>query len=199
MISTAQSKSLIRKQIRQKRQSLSLQQANQAGISLAKQLSAHLSIQPAHKIACFLSFDREIATQSVIQQIFNANARCYLPKLRPLKPYRLWFMPYFPKSPVSKNHYGIDEVDQSLSEAIRPSTLDIVLMPLVAFDRQGNRLGMGAGYYDATFAHLAKSQKRPKFIGLAYEFQRQKTLPFDPWDIPLDGVCTEQGFYDFVK
>jgi len=190
-------KKIIRQQIRSQRQSLSLEQAKLAGLKLAQTLADAICFQKKQKIACFLSFDREISTQPVIQQIFDANACCYLPKLRPLKPFRLWFMPFYSESSLSKNHYGINEVDQPLNLAIRPSQLDIVLMPLVAFDSQGNRLGMGAGYYDATFAHLRAHSNRPKFIGLAYEFQRQDNLPHDPWDIPLDGVCTEQGFYNF--
>jgi len=199
MNSSAQSKSIIRKQIREQRQSLSQQQANQAGLKLAERLIHHLVFSPQLKIACFLPFDREIATQPIVKQIFKSNALCYLPKIRPSKPCRLWFMPYSTQTLLNKNRYGIDEVDAPLAQAIRPSDLDLVLMPLVAFDQQGNRLGMGAGYYDATFAHLAKSQKRPKFIGLAYDFQRQQKLPYDTWDIPLDAVCTEQGFYNFVK
>ncbi len=199
MNTTAQSKSIVRKQIREQRQNLSQQQANQAGLKLAERLFHQLNFQPQLKIACFLPFDGEIATQAIIDRVFKTNAHCYLPKIRPFKPYRLWFMPYSTHTSLSKNRYAIDEVEGSPAQAIRPSELDLVLMPLVAFDHQGNRLGMGAGYYDATFAHLAKSDKRPQFIGLAYDFQKQQKLPFDAWDIPLDAVCTDQAFYHFVK
>ncbi len=199
MTSTAQTKSQIRQQIRSQRQKLTPQAVQQAGLGLVKCLTTHIAFKAEQKIACFLPFDQEIDTQPLIQQIFNAKARCYLPKIRPFKPHRLWFLPYQAESRLDKNRYGIDEVDAPLHQAIRASDIDLLLMPLVAFDQEGNRLGMGAGYYDATFAHLAKSKKRPKFIGLAYEFQRQMQLPKDPWDIPLDAVCTQQRFYSFIK
>ena len=72
--------------------------------------------------------------------------------------------------------------------------LDLVLVPLVAFDDRGNRLGMGGGYYDQTFAFLSQRQhyRRPTLLGVAYEFQRLVALPVQAWDIPLDGVATEK-------
>ncbi len=189
----------IRKTIRVKRNNLpqSVQQSSQQAI--AKQLSDCGLIAQHQHIACFLSFDGEISTQTIFNHLFEQKKNCYLPKLKPFKPNRLWFMPYCENSLMVNNRYGIPEVDATLNNAITVSKIDLVLLPLVAFDKNGNRLGMGGGFYDATFAHLKNSLNRPIFIGLAYDAQQVDNLPSDPWDLPLDGVCTEKQFYDFSQ
>ena len=75
-----------------------------------------------------------------------------------------------------------------------------MLVPLVAFDGAGNRLGMGGGFYDRTFAYRARRRRwrKPWLIGVAYEFQRLKSLPQRPWDVLLDGVLTERGLERFA-
>jgi 5-formyltetrahydrofolate cyclo-ligase len=76
-----------------------------------------------------------------------------------------------------------------------------MLLPLVAFDKNGNRIGMGGGFYDHTLAYLniRKVWRKPKLIGLAHELQKVKQLQSNPWDIPLDGVVTEKEFRYYKK
>ena len=189
-----QLKSEIRIQIRQKRKSLSSDYKTNAANQLVNHLENHQIFKKAKNISCFLSFDGEISTNPLIQSIVSNNKQCYLPKLKPFKPYRLWFMPYDGSTLMLNNKYGIPEVDLPINRAIAPSQLDIVLMPLVAFDSKGNRLGMGGGFYDATFAHLRNSFNRPLFFGLAYGMQEVEQLPNEPWDLPLDAIVTEKEF-----
>ena len=197
MQNNKQRKSEIRKQIRQNRNNLSANEKASAGESLASLLLKKEIINKKDKVACFLSFDGEISTHAIIHKMADLDCQCFLPKLRPLKPNRLWFMPFSSASTMTNNRLGISEVDLPVNNALPVSKLDIVLLPLVAFDKQGNRLGMGGGFYDATFAHLRESDNRPLFIGLAHEFQMVEQLPSDPWDLPLDGVCTDKSFYQF--
>ena len=77
--------------------------------------------------------------------------------------------------------------------------LDMIFVPLVAFDLNGFRIGMGSGYYDRTFEKKLeiKDMKSPVLIGLAYEFQKQECLNHQPWDVPLDMVVTELKIYKF--
>ena len=72
-------------------------------------------------------------------------------------------------------------------------------MPLVAFDLEGNRLGMGGGFYDRTLAYLAQRHhwRKPHLLGTAFELQRFGKLPNQPWDVPLDGVVTEAAYRSF--
>ena len=85
------------------------------------------------------------------------------------------------------------------SNQISANFLDIVFVPLVAFDLNGFRIGMGSGYYDRTFEKklAIKDPKYPVLIGLAYEFQKQECLNHQPWDVPLDMVVTELKTYKF--
>jgi len=192
-----QLKSEIRRQIRADRNNFSPEYQNQAANQLIKQLCQQDLFNQAKRIACFLSFDGEISTQPIIQHLLSNEKYCYLPKLKPFKPNRLWFMPYDHTSQMIENRYAIPEVDEGVNKAIAPSQLDLVLVPLVAFDLNCNRLGMGGGFYDATFAHFKSQKKRPLFVGLAYSKQQIDDLPNDPWDLPLDGVCTDKKFYRF--
>ena len=80
---------------------------------------------------------------------------------------------------------------------MKPFALDLVLVPLVAFDARGVRLGMGGGYYDRSFAYLnfRSRWRRPRLIGVGFDFQRAESISPQPWDVCLDGVITERGFY----
>ena len=74
---------------------------------------------------------------------------------------------------------------------IKASLLNLVFLPLVGFDREGNRIGMGKGYYDKTFSAKVQSFHAPKLVGLAHSIQETGILP-NPWDIPLDAIFTEK-------
>ncbi len=90
-----------------------------------------------------------------------------------------------------RNSYGIPEPVMSQTP-VRTRTLDAVLVPLVAFDRQGNRLGLGAGFYDRAFAfkNWHTHASRPALIGIAYTFQEVDQLEAASWDVPLDVIIT---------
>ena len=74
--------------------------------------------------------------------------------------------------------------------------MDIIFVPLVAFDRNGNRLGMGGGFYDRALAFTQNSTNlsRPLLLGLAHHFQEVERLTSKKWDIPLNGILTDQEF-----
>jgi 5-formyltetrahydrofolate cyclo-ligase len=80
----------------------------------------------------------------------------------------------------------------------RPARLpDVVLAPLLAFDRRGGRLGYGKGYYDRTLMHLRSQGCRPLVFGLAFAAQEVEDVPIGPADVPLDGVVTETAILRF--
>ncbi|MGX5203478.1 5-formyltetrahydrofolate cyclo-ligase [Aliikangiella sp. IMCC44632] len=192
-------KQSIRNHIRKVRQSIKPQLNQQLANQLAQQVAQHSHYQRAKNIACYLSFDGEINTQPLIQQIFNNAKLCFLPKLKPLKPNRLWFMPYFNDQTLVKNRFNIWESALSVNHAIAVSKLDIIFAPLVAFDLSGNRLGMGGGFYDRSLQHLQGTAKKPRFYGLAFAQQEVASIPKQAWDYPLDGVFTPQGLVSFIE
>jgi 5-formyltetrahydrofolate cyclo-ligase len=82
----------------------------------------------------------------------------------------------------------------------RPPRLpDVVLAPLLAFDRRGGRLGYGMGYYDRTLDHLRSQGRRPLAIGIAFAAQEVDDVPTGPADVPLDGVITERALHRFAE
>lgn len=131
----------------------------------------------------------------LIARALSMGKQCYLPVLSPLYHNRLWFAPYKSGMPLLLNRFGIPEPDANWS-MMRPAwTLDLMLTPLVAFDADGNRLGMGGGYYDRTLAYLERRRhwRRPRLLGTAYSFQQVETLPHAEWDVPLHGIATEKA------
>lgn len=93
-------------------------------------------------------------------------------------------------SRMIQNHFGIDEPAPGPGTDIPPRLLDLVLVPMVGFDQQGNRVGMGKGYYDRTFAGHARWWHRPLLVGLAHGLQQMKIDP-RPWDVAMDYIATD--------
>ncbi len=93
-----------------------------------------------------------------------------------------------PRPRLKKNRFGIPEPPSFRRERRQGRRLDFVVVPLVAFDRAGRRLGMGGGYYDRAFA----GARRPVLAGLAYAFQQVPRLPERSWDVPMDLIVTER-------
>ncbi|MBT6938524.1 MAG: 5-formyltetrahydrofolate cyclo-ligase [Candidatus Marinimicrobia bacterium] len=88
-----------------------------------------------------------------------------------------------------KNQYGI--LEPISDDIISAEQLDILFMPLVGFDKNKNRIGMGGGYYDRTLAFKnQKTVKNPKLYGLAFDCQQVEKLETQDWDVPLDAIIT---------
>jgi 5-formyltetrahydrofolate cyclo-ligase len=98
-----------------------------------------------------------------------------------------------PDSDLVHNEWGL--LEPVSGDVIEPKELDVVLTPLVAFDAERHRIGMGGGYYDRTFAFLHERRRRfrPKLVGLAFDCQRTEKIAVNPWDITLYRVITESG------
>ena len=163
----------------------------------ARALSSRLGGCPwfvnSRTIAVYLSNDGEIDLRPLIERAWAMGKRTYLPKLFGPK---LWFLPFHAGSTLAANRFSIPEPTEPVRRRIRPLFLDLVLFPLVAFDASGNRLGMGAGFYDKTFEAVLRRTvwKGPKRIGIAYEMQRVDSLPAADWDVRLDAIATERTF-----
>jgi 5-formyltetrahydrofolate cyclo-ligase len=109
----------------------------------------------------------------------------------------MWFVRDLPNAPVRKNRFGIPEPLRRHRWICPTHGLNLIIVPVVGFDRDCNRIGMGAGYYDRSLAFLRarRSWLRPRLVGLAHECQRVDVIEPQPWDVPLDAVVTEQAVY----
>ncbi len=193
MKTSHKNRSEIRTLIRQRRQQLSHAQQQRAKFDLLSQTINHDAINGAKHIAIYLHNDGELDTQALIQWCWKQNKQVYIPILHPFSHRQLLFTELTPDTPLIENKYGIREPRLDVRNVIPYLALDIVFTPLVAFDLCGNRLGMGGGYYDRTFAqhrYAEPTECAPYIVGLAHDCQQYDNLPAAPWDIPLQAIIT---------
>ncbi|HFF8523055.1 TPA: 5-formyltetrahydrofolate cyclo-ligase [Providencia rettgeri] len=183
----------IRQTIRQARRQLTPEQQKIAAEQVKLNALQHPKIAQAKNIALFLSFDGEINTQPLIDALWQQNKQIYLPVLHPFSAHHLLFLHYHPDSQLVKNRFNIAEPPLDVRDVLPPEQLDVMLIPLVAFDSQGQRLGMGGGFYDRTLANWQKSGFYP--IGLAHDCQHVEQLPVAHWDIPLPEIITPKKIW----
>lgn len=187
-----QERAAIRREMRERRRSLSPQAQERASRSLARLLQVQPLFIRSRRVAFYLASDGEIDPRHLLQSALSRNKFCFLPVLHPVRPGRLWFRRIKHDSTLSPNRFGIAE--PTSGRLIPGQGLDVVFMPLVAFDRDGGRLGMGAGFYDRSFAFKTQSKRlSPLLVGLAHSCQEVERLPLASWDVPLAAVVTEEG------
>ncbi|BFO11703.1 hypothetical protein GGER_42130 [Serratia rubidaea] len=114
--------------------------------------------------------------------------RLYLPVLHPFSPGNLLFLHYHAGSVLRPNRFNILEPELDVRNVLPTSQLAVILAPLVAFDAQGQRLGMGGGFYDRTLQQWQHGGPYP--IGLAHDCQQVESIPSEHWDIPLPEIVT---------
>lgn len=186
---------LIRKHIRHARQQLSTLEQQIAAQNLCQQVLKLPELPRSQHIALYLHNDGEIATTPIIQALWQLGKTIYLPVLHPFTQGFLLFQQYAPHTPMTSNRFGIAEPRLACHQLKCVAELDVVFTPLVAFDTAGQRIGMGGGFYDRTFAHQPLVQQR--LIGLAHDCQRVSQIPAAVWDLPLPTVVTPSAIYRF--
>ena len=185
-------KNRIRAEIRRRRQALTPQQQRSAAEGLSRQIANLPEFRRARRIALYLGNDGEIDPLPTLALAEAAGKQCYLPVLHPLKYNRIHFVPYRTGQPLTISHFGYPEPPLQGRRITPAWAIDLILMPLVAFDSNGHRIGMGGGFYDRTLAFTATSQRRPILIGLAHSCQQLQQIDVQPWDIPLDAIATDK-------
>ena len=187
----------LRQEIRRKRRALTRTEQLRAAKRLHAQLCRRPEFIRARHVALYLPNDGEIDPRPLLESCWKMGKKTYLPVLHPILHNRLWFVPFDRNTKLVRNIYKIEEPPIIKAPRRPPWALDLVLLPLVAFDANGNRMGMGGGYYDRTFSFKSRGQSipGPKLIGLAHELQRVDRLPVENWDIPLAGIISDQASY----
>jgi 5-formyltetrahydrofolate cyclo-ligase len=185
----------LRQQLRLQRQALTAPQRAALSAQASRHAANHRLFRAARHIACYLANDAELDLTALINQAWAVGKTVYLPVLSSIHRNHLHFLPYAPGDELVPNRFGIPEPVLRSRRVIDIASLDLVFTPLVGFDSGGNRLGMGGGFYDRTFAFLRRrhSWRKPRLLGVAFDCQRAAQLPPQPWDVPLDAVVTESG------
>lgn len=191
------SKPALRQQMRERRRALDEHNQVAAADALCGRIAATRLFQSSRRIALYYPADGEIDPTALLERAWATGKRCFLPVLWPIHGNELRFAPVEPDTRLDTNRYGIPEPRVGPRRWKRAREIDLLIIPLVAADRDGNRLGMGGGYYDRSLAFLARHRlwRRPRLLGAAYEFQIVKRLPAEPWDIRLNAVATDQDLY----
>lgn len=187
----------IRKQLRNIRRGLSRRERDIAARQAAERASRLRQFLNADRIALYRGVDGELCPLPLVETALSLGKTVCLPVLHPFIGGRLVFCRWQPGEAMRRNRFGIEEPIPTARNIIRPSHLDLVVMPLLGFDADCHRIGMGGGFYDRTFAFKQQRRflKSPYLLGFAHERQRLQQIEQRPWDVPLDAVVTNAALH----
>lgn len=183
--------------LRQARRALSRGEQRQAARGLYRQLAQQPLFRRARHISLYLPTDGEIDPRLLLRAAQRRGKATYLPVLSAWPRTKMVFQRVRPGEKLRPNRFRILEPRVNPARQRKVWTLDLVLLPLVGFDEDGGRLGMGGGFYDRSLAYLArrKSWRKPTLLGLAHECQKVEKLAQASWDVPLQGTVTDRQWY----
>ncbi|MGO4998699.1 5-formyltetrahydrofolate cyclo-ligase [Oceanisphaera sp. W20_SRM_FM3] len=197
------SRQQLRQQVRLTRRQLTSTEQTQAAVQLVSQVANIPQLAQAKAVALYLANDGELDPWPLINWYWSQGCHVYLPVLHPFCQGHLLFLRYQPDTLMHTNALGILEPKLDIRLLAPKNALDIIYTPLVAFDVQGNRLGMGGGFYDRTLCQNADTHSgqhssqhsSPRAVGLAHDCQQVAALPIASWDVPLVGVVTPTQYF----
>ncbi|MGI9250167.1 MAG: 5-formyltetrahydrofolate cyclo-ligase [Pseudohongiellaceae bacterium] len=213
---TEATRTLLRQSTRQARHNLSAEAQELAAAKLYEQVTAQDFFNNANIIAFYQTIDGEISPQLLLNAALQAGKSCYLPIIEAAHAddaaqdihdeqeaapassdndtQLITFAPVTETTVLQKNKWGIAE--PPAENRLPPAQFDLMLIPLVAFDTQCNRLGLGKGFYDKTLAFKhANPKSKPLLVGLAHECQLLDNMPTTSHDVRLDAVVTDRKIY----
>ncbi len=162
-----------------------------AASKVARLIAATGWLKPGRRIGLYLPLPEELDTAPLLALAQRRGCTIALPRVVAKRQGRMRF--YDLSGGVRRGAFGILEPGGTSNRPAR--SLDLVFVPLVGFDPQGNRMGMGRGFYDICFAHrrLLRHWRRPMLVGVAYEAQCVPSLPLSSHDVPMDAIVTESS------
>jgi 5-formyltetrahydrofolate cyclo-ligase len=185
----------LRDSLRQARRELTPEQQSEAAQSLYGLVAEQDFFANASQIAFYRGVDGEINPQLLLSKALAEGKSCYLPTISAENVEQMAFAPFDKDTTLTENEWGIGEPPVS-EELVSPTSFDVVFVPLVGFDENCFRLGMGKGFYDRTFSFkIFNRRSRPLLVGLAHECQITESFPTASWDVRLDAVITAEKIY----
>ena len=185
---TQELRKALRAELRKKRNQLTVQEQELASQRLSDTL---LEItKEGDIVALYFANDGELSPNLAIHELTKANRKVAVPVMHSFRKGYLNFQLYDSDTSMTKNSFGIEEPTLSSLTTVPLSAMGYLFMPLVGFDAQGNRLGMGGGFYDRTLCRIDELEDRPKLIGLAHDCQQVEQLPIESWDVAIDMIIT---------
>ncbi len=189
-------RTILRSELRERRRRLGAGERMAAAEGLVRTLENLPEFLTDPRIAGYWAIDGELPLHHVVNALRARGQQFFLPCIS--APRQLRFAAWRPGIALEPNRYGIPEPSGADVEIVDGGTLDVVLVPLLGFDRHGGRLGYGGGYYDATFAALRERSEvtSPVLVGIGYAAQELERFEPTDWDVRLDYVATERELID---
>lgn len=190
-------KQLLRKEIKRRVAALSEEEKYRQSVVVSQKLFKHPKYVSCKRIAVFLSMDDEVRTEEIIKDALQGGKSCFIPRyernsshMDMLKLNSLQDMETLPMT--SWNIQQPADDDNSREEALAAGGLDLILMPGLGFDRSGNRLGRGKGFYDTYLKRCSRHPGgKPYTIALAFKEQLCQEIPVNDNDVLIDEVLYE--------
>lgn len=182
----------LRRQARAARRELSEAERSAATQALCSRLQALPAFAAAQRIGAYAAVASELSLQSAMEQALERGQQIYLPHVEHTAPDMRFAHWSGQHKRLLTNRFGIPEPLVDVADLVPAQSLDIILLPLLAFDRSGGRLGSGAGYYDRALAFRLAQPAPPLLIGIGFACQEVSGMPMADWDVPLDLVVTER-------
>lgn len=191
MADRAERRRELRLAMRRRRAALATDDQAAASMAVMARLARVPVLREATVVAGYRAVRGEVDIDAVLALLIEQGATVTVPCV---VGEHLEFAVWTPDSESVPGSFGIPEPIDSRTVAF--ATHDVALVPLVAFDGDGNRLGQGGGFYDRA---LTRGPDRPPVtIGIAHAFQEVGSIPIEPWDVALDAVVTEDGARAFA-
>ena len=189
---------ILRKQLRHQRRTMSPFAQKHAQQQVLNQLLCLKAFQHSKKIGVYLHAFGEIQTRHIIEYCFKQHKEVYLPMICNMNQQLHWVK--ITQQQYRNNrfsHHPLGMKEPMANRGLHVSTLDFLIMPLLACDIYGTRIGMGGGFYDRSLAYQARRQswRKPTLLGLAHECQKVACLAQASWDVPLQGTVSDRQWY----
>lgn len=186
-----ESRALLRARMSVRRNELDAKQRITAAADVLRSLESLPEFMTDANVAGYWAVRGELPLNLAVASLARREQHYFLPVLGPAR--QLHFAEYREGTRLRGNRFGIPEPDVPPSAVRTACDMDVILLPLLAFDRQGHRLGTGGGWYDTSLAFLGNGPRpaQPVLVGIGYAFQEVEAVPAEPWDVDLDYVATD--------
>lgn len=197
-ITNNHSRGALRRDLRARRAALSAAERVAAAQRLVAQVEQVPEFLTDRRIAGYWATAGELPLASLMSGVLARGQIWHLPVV--IDDGTLRFAPWRMGDALAPNRYGIPEPVCAIDQMVSPQEIDVVLVPLLGFDRRGHRLGFGGGYYDRSFSFLQARADvgKPVLVGAGYAMQEVERIDAQPWDVHLDYVATERELIDLT-
>lgn len=185
-------RAILRARMSVRRNELGARQRVEAAAGVLHSLEALPEFMTDANVAGYWAVRGELPLNLAVAALKRRDQHYFLPMLGEAR--QLHFAEYRENTELQANRFGIPEPAAAAGEQRRARDMHVILLPLLAFDRHGQRLGTGGGWYDTTLAFLRDAARptRPLLVGVGYAFQEVEAVPAESWDLPLDYIATDE-------